>query len=201
MPVLLALVAVVALTGPARAESQEEQARRHFVAGQRLYGESRFEEALQEFEVGYRLSPRPEFLVNFAQALRRLGRYDRAIVECERYLATAPPPPLEAEARRLLSSIREEAARVSAKPEPPTKPEPAPEPVPVAKPAPAPIAQPAPVVAAPVEKPAPKRSRKWVWAVVGTVAALAVGGLVAGLVVAFPSDRYPSAPLGSVSFR
>jgi hypothetical protein len=200
MPLLLALVAVLALVGPARAESQEEQARRHFVAGQRLYGESRFEEALQEFEVGYRLSPRPEFLVNFAQALRRLGRYDRAVVECERYLATAPPPPLEAEARRLLSSIRDEAARVSAKPEPPAaKPEAAPEPAPVAKPAPAPIAQPAPVVVAPVEK--PKRSRKWVWAVVGTVAALAVGGLVAGLVVALPSDRYPSAPLGSVSFR
>jgi len=199
MRLLLALLALVALAGPARAESQEEQARRHFVAGQRLYGESRFEEALQEFEVGYRLSPRPEFLVNFAQALRRLGRYDRAVVECERYLATAPPPPLEAEARRLLATIREEAARTTPAP-PAAKPEPpAPEPAPVARPEPAPVAQPAPPVAAPVEK--PRRSRKWVWAVVGTVAALAVGGLVAGLVVAFPSDRYPSAPLGSVSFR
>jgi hypothetical protein len=37
--------------------------------------------------------------------------------------------------------------------------------------------------------------------VVGTIAALAVGGVIAGVVIAFPSEKYPSSPLGSVSFR
>ena len=105
------IVLVLALAGaalPARAgaapptPSQEELARSHFVAGEEEYARGRWREALHEFQLGYALSPRPEFLINFAQVYRKLGDYDAAARECQRYLATAPPPDLAAQARRLV---------------------------------------------------------------------------------------------------
>jgi len=97
------------------APTREEQARAHFTAGQIEYRAGRYGAALEHFKVGYALSPRPEFLINFAQTYRKLGEYERAIVECERYLATAPPAELAEEARRLAANIREEQAARSAR--------------------------------------------------------------------------------------
>jgi hypothetical protein len=114
--IILALVLAVGVAAAAP-PSQEELARSHFVAGQQEYARGRWGEALHEFQLGYALSPRPEFLINFAQAYRKLGDYERATAECERYLATAPPPALAAQAERLLSQLREEQARASAKTE------------------------------------------------------------------------------------
>src|SRR3954462_2163490 len=104
----LSVAVMLGAGGPAiAAPSQEEQARDHFAAGQREYQMGRYSEALHQFELGYALSPRPEFLINFAQVYRKLGDYDRAIAECERYLATAPPSSMAAEAERLLARVRE----------------------------------------------------------------------------------------------
>ena len=119
---LLCLVAA-----PVRAEptgGPEAQARAHFVAGQQAYAAGRWEEALRQFELGYALSPRPEFLINFAQAHRKLGQYDRAIVECERFLSTSPPPDVRASAERLLASLREEQAEHALVHAPPPEPPP-----------------------------------------------------------------------------
>src|SRR6185437_13885876 len=97
-PLVLAMLmaaAFFAAGGAARATpSQEELARTHFVAGEEEYARGRWREALKEFEAGYALSPRPEFLINFAQAHRKLGEYDAAERECRQYLATAPPAQL-----------------------------------------------------------------------------------------------------------
>src|SRR6478736_4325076 len=106
-----ALVAAILILAATRAfaqvPSQEEQARTHYAAGGDLYARGQYREALREFQLGYTLSPRPEFLINFAQAYRKLGEFDHAIVECERFLATAPPEPLQSEAQRLLGQLRE----------------------------------------------------------------------------------------------
>src|SRR3954466_2578396 len=123
-----AILLFVTARALAQAPSQEDQSRSHYAAGGDLYARGQYREALREFQLGYTLSPRPEFLINFAQAYRKLGEFDHAIVECERYLATGPHPALAAQAQRLLAQIREERAR-AVNPNP--NPNPNREPVPV----------------------------------------------------------------------
>jgi hypothetical protein len=198
----LAVLCLLLVAAPARAgesPTREEQARRHFALGQQRYAEQRYKDALTEFELGYALSPRPDFLINFAQVYRRLGQHERALTECERYLATSPPPDIADQTRRLMSVIREEQARQSLKrPEPPP---PQPPPAPAPAPAPTPTVQAPPPAPPPPPSPPPKKSRAWIWGVV--IGSIAVAGAAVGIGVAvsFPSVTYPSEPLGQVSFR
>jgi hypothetical protein len=187
----LAVLCLLVLVAPARADetlTREEQARRHFSLGQMRYAEQRYKDALAEFELGYALSPRPDFLINFAQVYRKLGQHERALTECERYLATSPPPEIADQTRRLMAVIREEQARQSIKPRPTPPPEPV---VP-------------PVVQSPPQAPPPtpaKKSRAWIWGVVLGSVAVAGAAVGIGVAVAFPTVTYPSEPLGQVSFR
>jgi hypothetical protein len=180
------VAAVVVFSSLAHAESgREDQARKHFEAGQERYAEGKWREALSEFELGYALSPRPEFLVNFAQVYRRLGQHARALVECERFLATSPPPPLAEQTRRLMAVIREEQARtaVDAAPlQPPAQP-------PLAQPPPPALVQPPAVV-----PPPPRRSRAWIWGVVVPGVAVVGVALGVGLAVAYPTTTWPDGP-------
>ncbi len=222
-PSLLALtivaVALLARRGegapPAAATggSQEELARSHFVAGEEEYARGRWREALHEFELGYALSPRPEFLINFAQVRRKLGEYDAAEQECRRYLATAPPPQLAAQAQRLLEQIVSERAHAAPNATEPNAPTPnAPTNAPAsntpmsnappssaATPASSATANAAVLIAAP---PPPKRSRAWIAPVV-VAGVLVVGAAITlGLVFGLPAhDTFKSTPLGTVDFR
>src|SRR6478736_3730385 len=131
-----ALVAAILILAATRAfaqvPSQEEQARTHYAAGGDLYARGQYHEALREFQLGYTLSPRPEFLINFAQAYRKLGEFDHAIVECERYLATGPPAALAGQPQRRLARSRGGRARaVNPDPNPNRNADPKGEPVPV----------------------------------------------------------------------
>ncbi|MDB4967390.1 MAG: hypothetical protein JWN44_3079 [Myxococcales bacterium] len=202
MVILLALAAVAHAAPP----SQEDLARSHYVAGEEEYARGRWKEALHEFQIGYALSPRPEFLINFAQVYRKLGDYDRAIDECERYLATAPDTALATQAQRLLAQLREERSHMP----PPTASKPA---VPVARPSVAPpsVGFSSPSVGATSTAPAnplvataapPRKSRRWVAPVVAVAAVLAAGGIVVGVVLGTqPRDTFKPSPLGTVDFR
>jgi tetratricopeptide (TPR) repeat protein len=169
------LVLLLISTAIAAPPSQEEQARAHFLAGQADYAAGRYEEALHEFEVGYALAPRPEFLINFAQTDRKLGRYQAAVVHIEQYLATGPAPALEEEARRLLKVVREEQSQV------------VPAPVVIAPPAPPPPAKP--------------KSRAWIWGVVAGAVAVVAAGVATAVVLSEPETTWPSSTLGRYSFR
>jgi hypothetical protein len=190
--VIRLIAALLFVTSLAQAESgREEQARKHFEAGQARYAEGKWREALSEFELGYALSPRPEFLVNFAQVYRRLGQHARALVECERFLATSPPPALAEQTRRLMGVIREEQARTAVD-SAPLQPQPQEQP-PVLRPPP--VVQPAPVVVPPVvAQPPPRRSRAWIWGVVVPSVAVVGVALGVGLAVAFPTTTWPDGP-------
>lgn len=115
---LLLAWAPLAMAAP-RPVTQAEQAAAHYREGQRAYSEDRFEDALRDFQLGYALAPRPEFLINFAQVHRRLGRLGDAAIDCERYLASVPASPMAEEVARLLAAIREEQALTLRTPPPP----------------------------------------------------------------------------------
>jgi hypothetical protein len=187
------LVLVLAASTARATPSQEELARSHFVAGEQEYARGRWQEALHEFQLGYSLSPRPEFLINFAQVYRRLGDYDAAARECQKYLATAPPPELAAQAQRLLEQIKEEQAHAP----PPPSPTP-PQQQAVAPPA----AVTAPAIVASPPPPPPKKKRTWIAPVVVSCVLVAAAAVTIGVVFGVPPrDTFKSAPLGTVDFR
>jgi hypothetical protein len=191
---MLVFVLAAAASSTARAApSQEDLARSHFVAGEEEYARGRWQEALHEFQLGYALSPRPEFLINFAQVYRKLGDYDAATRECQKYLATAPPPELAAQAQKLLGQIRDEQAHA---------PPPAPTPTPPQQPV-----TPPPVVAAPAivttpPPPPPKKRRTWIAPVVVSCVLVAAAAITVGVVLGMPPrDTFKTTPLGTVDFR
>ena len=205
MPGRFAVLALILVaSSAARANpppSQEELARSHFVAGEQEYARGRWREALHEFEAGYALSPRPEFLINFAQVHRKLGDYDAAARECRQYLATAPPTDLAAQAQRLLEQIEDERAHAppsSAVPSPPTTAPNAPV-APVASP---PAATRPVLVAAPAPSPSPRKRRAWIAPVVVAGVVVVAAAVTVALVFGLPAnDTFKAAPLGTVDFR
>src|SRR5262249_7678087 len=143
----------------------------------------------EEYREANRLLPLPDFLFNLGQAYRLKGELKTAADFYRQYLAAKPDGPVSAEAREHLASL-EAALRPPPMPEPPPKP---PEPPTVAPP---------PVVTAPIVVDKPRRkSRAWVWGVVGGAAAVALGvGLGVGLTVGNnPHD--PVASFGAFTLK
>jgi tetratricopeptide (TPR) repeat protein len=153
----------------------------HFQRGRALFEAANWPAALEEFNAGYDAFPLPGFLVNIGQCLRKLDRPDEASVAFQQFLDTGSDPRLRAEVQEALAEIA--AAR-------PQRAEPV---APVAPTAPAradltahaPAAPTAAVASASLAGTAltagaapRKKSKKWVWAVVGVLAAGAVGAAV-----------------------
>lgn len=119
------LIVALTLSGAGIAQAQEsddELARNHFLAGRSYYSQSRFEEAVREFEEAYRLSPRPPLLLNISRAAERAEDLERAIEALEQYLAVTEDPPDQRAQQQRIQSLRArlEAAR---SPEPDGSPE------------------------------------------------------------------------------
>lgn len=95
---------------PVEAQSDDERARAHFLAGRSYFEQGRYEDSVREFELGYELSGRPIFLLNVATSLERLDRFGEAADKLEAYLSEEP----EADDRRTLEArartLRERAA-------------------------------------------------------------------------------------------
>src|SRR5256885_3554871 len=86
------LVGAAALIACAVAHADDAgDARAHYEAGQKLYDQGRYDEAIGEYETAYRLKPHPNVLYNIAQAHERLLEYGESVKWFERYLAEAPP--------------------------------------------------------------------------------------------------------------
>ena len=101
---LLAL-ALCGLSGSARADTDEPEvrARAYFDAGRAHYRLGDYPEAAKSFAAGYKLLPRPEFILNLAQCYRKLGDLPRAERFLEQYLRELPPDhPTRADAMALL---------------------------------------------------------------------------------------------------
>jgi tetratricopeptide (TPR) repeat protein len=138
MRAALALVLALSLAHPAIAAPPDllGTARKHYEAGRALYQLGKYEQAIVEFEEGYRMAPRPSFLVNIAQCDRQLGRFDHARLMYEKYLAAAPlEDPMRREVKQILGSLPPSSGAPSPTPSPtepptPNKPTLAPAPLP-----------------------------------------------------------------------
>ncbi len=75
------------------APGEEGTARSHFRVGELLYGEGRFDEAAAEFDRAYELSSRPQLLYNAFLAHRDAGHVADAVDRLRQYLAETPDAP------------------------------------------------------------------------------------------------------------
>jgi tetratricopeptide (TPR) repeat protein len=162
-----ALVAVALAAAPAAADPPADAARSRelYQLGRQRFEAGDLERAIDAFQQGYALDPRPEFLLNLAQSYRALGRRAEAIAHLERFIAAAPDHPLRPAAEKTLAELRREEAAARAE------------------------ARPLPLV--PVQKSAPpaperRRSRVWIWAAAG--AAVVLGGAAAIYLATRPDD-------------
>lgn len=76
------------------------EAHAHYQQGLRLYGDHDFPAAIREFQAGFALEPRREFLFGEAQAYRLAGDCARAVPLYERFLGSGPSA-LQVDATRL----------------------------------------------------------------------------------------------------
>ena len=143
---LAAAVTAAALLAPARAgradppaptgqrsEEVAAQATAHLSRGIELFTSKEYELAITEFEAGYALDPRPDFLFALAQAERLSGDCASAVLYYRDFLATSPGEKQTEAAQanlerceRVLSTSRARSAAEAEKPaEPARSPSPA----------------------------------------------------------------------------
>jgi hypothetical protein len=179
---LVCLVPSLAL--PASGDPSPEQVKRaqaYFQAGRAFYRAAQYEEAIRQFETGYAIVPKAEFLLNIGQAERRLYRPEKARAALLRYLAEAAPnAPNRADAKELLDEV-EHALAIAAQPSPTPAPQIA------AEPSPAPVV----AVVAPPPPTAKKTTRSGIrrywWLIPVTL--VVAGGVSVGLYFGLrPSD-------------
>lgn len=179
---LLALglsAALVLGTGPAVAQSDDENARRHFESGAAYLQQSDYENALREFQAAYALSKRPPLLLNIANVYERMGKLQGAVDALTKYLEEDPKTPERTTHETRIANLKK---RIEAMPPPapaPTAPTPAapsaPPPAPVATTAPPP-----PPPSAPLPASGPNRAPAFI--AFGVGGAAAIGAAVTGLV-------------------
>lgn len=203
----IAVVLVVAL--PARA-ADKRAAAQHFQKGRALFEAGSYGAALDEFSAGYDAYPLPGFLVNIGQCQRKLDRLDDAAASFQKFLdSSSGDARLRGEVQDALDEIATERARrqqaqadaeAAARRQRDAAEARQPLEEPVARPdltvhasSPALIGASEPV--ATVQK-QPTKSRRWVWAVVGVLAAGVTAAAVSVAVIETTSS--PSAQPGSL---
>jgi tetratricopeptide (TPR) repeat protein len=177
-PVLAWGLCAALLSGsfPVAAQSDDENARRHFESGAAYLQQSDYENALREFQAAYTLSKRPPLLLNIANVYERMGKLQGAVDALSRYLEEDPKSPERTTHETRIANLKK---RIEAMPPPapaPVAPAPAPSTAPPAPPPAAPPAQaqPAPPPSAPDRTPA--------FIAFGVGGAAAVGAVVTGFV-------------------
>jgi len=97
-------------------EKPEVVARAHFQDGEAHFAAGRFAEALVEYEAGYDAVPLPGFLVNIAQCQRRLGHLKPARIAYEKFVLVTPDSPLVPEIRGLIRELDRSIAEDATQP-------------------------------------------------------------------------------------
>src|SRR5260221_12106667 len=82
--------ALLGQVAPLGAQSDDENARRHFESGAAYLQQSDNDNALREFQAAYSLSKRPALLLNIANVYERMGKPKDAVEALTKYLAEDP---------------------------------------------------------------------------------------------------------------
>jgi len=189
---LLALLVSNSLAAAAEEPTAKEAAAK-YESGMAHYHLGEWDAAVADWEAGFRVKPRPEFLYNIAQAYRAAKRPEKALQFYQSYLRMVPEAQNAESVRHIMDQLRKEVAE---RPAPPAD---AAKPVESAKPTPAVVVS-APAVttgeAAPsttttVSKRAPekKRSRAWVWGVVAGGVVVVAGAVTLGVILGTTSNE------------
>jgi tetratricopeptide (TPR) repeat protein len=88
------------------AEDAEQRSRAHFKIGRYHLELHQYDEAIREFEIGYRYKPLPLFLYNIAQVAALAGQREKALEYYERYLAASPKAPERAEVQKNIAQLK-----------------------------------------------------------------------------------------------
>lgn len=104
---------------PANRAAVERSAQLHHDAGRENYLAGRYALAITEFEAAYALLPEPILLYNLAQAHRKNGSPDKALLFYQRYLAAAPRARDRGEVEEKIRDLEAEMSRTSPAPQAP----------------------------------------------------------------------------------
>jgi tetratricopeptide (TPR) repeat protein len=165
---------------PVAAQSDDENARRHFESGAAYLQQSDYENALREFQAAYALSKRPPLLLNIANVYERMGKLQEAVDALSKYLEEDPKSPERTTHETRIANLKK---RIEAMPRPApasTAPAPAPSSAPPPQPTPPPSA--APTAQPPPAPPPSAPNRAPAFIAFGVGGAAAVGAVVTGLI-------------------
>lgn len=87
-------------------QSDDERARSHFMAARSYADQARWDDAVAQFEEAYRLSRRPEMLLNIATMHERAQRPHDAADAIQRYLDASPDAPDRVTLESRIASLR-----------------------------------------------------------------------------------------------
>lgn len=148
--------------------------------GIQLFRAGDYNGAVQAFTTAHILSPKPMFLFNIAQAQRKAGRPQEALISYQLFLKKAPDSPLRAETEAYLELVRTQL-KIRAASEATSSPQLRGQV----------LATLAPLAA---ERRVPLHRRPWLWGLVGTAVAV-TSGVAVGV---YLGTRPPSTTLGTL---
>jgi len=160
---------------PLGAQSDDENARRHFESGAAYLQRSDYENALREFQAAYALSRRPPLLLNIANVYERMGKLQEAVDALSKYLEEDPKSPERTTHETRIANLKK---RIEAMPQPAPAPASA---VSAAPPTPPPATV-APIAPPPPAPPPSEPNRVPAFISFGVGGAAAVGAVVTGLI-------------------
>jgi hypothetical protein len=188
---LIATIALLSCMAPSlRAEERDPTARAklYFETGRLLYKQGDYEQAAKQFNAGYALLPRPQFLLNSGLCYQKLDQLEKARDHYQRFLHEAPADDPDRErAQKWLSEVDVKlAAQRAAPPQHPSEPAAVP---PIATPPAAPASNGGATLTAAPTPPRKSFVRRnwWIFPVAGVVVAGVVVGAVLGARASGPS--------------
>jgi tetratricopeptide (TPR) repeat protein len=181
--------ALLAQGGPLGAQSDDENARRHFESGAAYLQQSDNENALREFQASYALSKRPALLLNIANVYERMGKPKEAVDTLTKYLEADPKAADRTTQETRIANLKK---RIESEPTPPPAASSSAAPVPSAAPTTTTSAPPTPPVETPKSARAPNRTPAYV--LLGVGGASAVGAIITGIIA---KGKYDKADHGS----
>ncbi len=96
----------------AQSEFDDQRARSHFEAGTSYFQESRFEDAVREFQEAYRLSQRSMLLINIGLSYSHALKFDEAIAAYQKYLESEPDAANRSEIEARIEHLRKMSQQV-----------------------------------------------------------------------------------------